>query len=133
MAITLHYWPGIVLRIMIRIINVSLNNIALFDGPSHSYGGRLLALNIFGKSIIANLTSSEVLIFYGDTSSVKFVQSNNTLIIQNYDALYSMPMNLLEDITTQITTTTIHITMKMSTLMDTVMTLIILLGNQTYK
>ena len=74
--------------IIFNCYNISLHNVELFGSSSHSHGGRLLASNIFGKSIISNLTCSEVFIFYADTSLVKSAQSNNTLIVQNYDPLY---------------------------------------------
>jgi len=59
----------------------------LFDGDSRIIGGRLLASNIFGKSIIANLTCSEIIIFYGDNSLANS-QHDHSLTIHNYDAFY---------------------------------------------
>ena len=52
--------------IIYNCYNITLQNVALFDGISRIIGGKLLVSNIFGKSTIANLTSSELVIFYGD-------------------------------------------------------------------
>ena len=69
--------------IIYNCYNITLQNVALFDGISRIIGERLLASNIFGKSTIANLISSELVIFYGDNFLVDS-QHDHSLTIHSY-------------------------------------------------